>query len=87
MVIFLRLLRSSANDHQGRGSPPSIKWITDINTSITQEYLILVEKLGFKLDEIKSLAMNGVESSFMSNQEKESMKSRFKKEWKELLGK
>ncbi len=28
--------RSSVNDHQGRGSPPFIKWITDINTSITQ---------------------------------------------------
>ena len=28
--------RFSVNDHQGRGVPPSIKWITDINTSMTQ---------------------------------------------------
>jgi len=30
--------------------------------------------------------MNGIASSFISNQEKELMKSRFKKEWQELRG-
>lgn len=34
--LFNILFRSSVKDHQGRGFPPSIKWITDINTSITQ---------------------------------------------------
>jgi len=60
---------------------------TMFNTSITQEYLLLAQKLGFTLRDIKRLTMNGVEASFMSDEDKESMISRFEKEWQQLFDK
>ncbi|MEW6456662.1 MAG: adenosine deaminase [Acidobacteriota bacterium] len=57
---------------------------TMFNTSLTQEYLLLAQKLNFTLEEIKRLIINGIEASFMSSQDKEIMKSQFEKEWEEL---
>ncbi len=58
---------------------------TMFNTSITQEYLLLVQKLGFTLGDIRRLTMNGIEASFLSDKDKESMKSQFDREWQQLL--
>lgn len=60
---------------------------TMFNTSITQEYLVLAQKLGFSLNKIRRLTLNGIESSFMSGQDKESMTSRFEEQWQRLLDK
>ena len=58
---------------------------TMFNTSITQEYLLLTQKLGFTLKGIRHLTMNGIEASFMSDKYKESMKSQFDREWQQLF--
>ena len=50
-------------------------------TTITREYTVLVEELGFFIDDIKKLSVYGIQSSFMSDQDKESMISLFEKEW------
>ncbi|MFX1511158.1 MAG: adenosine deaminase [Promethearchaeota archaeon] len=60
---------------------------TMFNSSITQEYLILAQKLNFTLKEIKKLTINGIEASFMSNKDKKSMKHFFDREWQRLLEK
>lgn len=54
---------------------------TMFNTSITQEYEVLVRELGFSIDELKRLSMNSIDASFMSDGDKESMKSQFEREW------
>ena len=54
---------------------------TMFNTSITREYTVLVEELGFFIEDIKKLGVNGIRSTFMSDQDKESMISLFEKEW------
>jgi adenosine deaminase len=54
---------------------------TMFNTSINQEYLVLAQTLGFSVDDLKSLSMNGIAASFMSSKDKEAMKSQFEKEW------
>ena len=60
---------------------------TMFNTSITQEYSLLVQKLGFTLEDIKKLTLNGVEASFMSDKDKEYMEVHFESEWQQLLDK
>jgi adenosine deaminase len=60
---------------------------TMFNTSITQEYLLLAHKLGFTLRDIRYLTMNGIEASFMSEKDRESMKTQFDREWQRLLDK
>ena len=60
---------------------------TMFNTSTTQEYLLLAQKLGFTLRDIRHLTMNGIEASFMSDKGKESMKSQFDREWQQLFDK
>jgi len=57
---------------------------TMFNTSITQEYLVLAQKLGFALGDIKVLSMNGIEASFMSDEDKKTMKALFDREWQKL---
>jgi len=57
------------------------------NTSITQEYLVLAQQLGFSVSDLKCLSINGIIASFMSDEDKELMKSQFKKEWQQLLTK
>lgn len=60
---------------------------TMFNTSISQEYLVLVQKLGFTISDLKHLSMNGIIASFMPDRDKELMKSQFEKEWQQLLNK
>lgn len=58
---------------------------TMFNTSITQEYLVLAQNLGFSINDLNQLSMNGITASFMPDENKESMKSQFEKEWQQLL--
>lgn len=60
---------------------------TMFNTSLTQEYLQLAEKLDFSRQDIKQLTINSVEASFMPDEMKVKMKSQFREEWKRLLDK
>ncbi len=57
---------------------------TMFNTSISQEFLALVRELGFTVSDLKHLSMNGISASFMSDEDKELMKSQFEKEWQDL---
>ena len=58
---------------------------TMFNTSITQEYLVLAQRLGFSVRDLKRLSMNGIAASFVSDEDKKLMKSQFEMEWQELL--
>jgi adenosine deaminase len=58
---------------------------TMFNTSINQEYLALIQQLGFTLNELKQLSMNGLEASFLSNEDKKAMRVQFETEWQQLL--
>ncbi len=57
---------------------------TMFNTTITQEYLVIAQKLNFTVNDIKQLTMNGIEASFMSENDKETMKAQFAREWHQL---
>jgi adenosine deaminase len=57
------------------------------DTSITNEYLVLIQKFGFSLEEIRKINLNSIEASFMTDREKNSMKKFFDKEWEELISK
>lgn len=58
---------------------------TMFNTSITKEYQVLAQELGFSLNDLKCVSFNGIAASFMSDRSKESMKSQFEKEWQQLF--
>ncbi len=60
---------------------------TMFNTSISQEYLVLTQKLDFTPNDLKLLSMNGIVASFMSDEDKELIKSQFEKKWQQLLNK
>ncbi len=51
------------------------------NTSMNDEYLTLVKRLGFTVDDLKQISMNGIEASFMPEANKIEMKALFEKEW------
>jgi adenosine deaminase len=57
---------------------------TMFNTSISQEYSVLVQKLGFTLSDLKQLSMNGIRASFMPDKAKTVMAAQFEKEWEQL---
>jgi adenosine deaminase len=57
------------------------------NTTISQEYLVLVKKLGFTINDLKCLSMNGIKASFMSDKDKQLMEHQFEKEWQQLMSK
>ena len=58
---------------------------TLFNTSITQEYVTLIDGLDFTLDDLKKLSLNAIKASFMETSEKEGFRSRFETEWKNCL--
>lgn len=58
---------------------------TMFNTSITQEYDLMVKKLGFTIADIKQLTLNGINSSFLTDEEKQHMKADFSREWQHLI--
>jgi adenosine deaminase len=55
------------------------------NTSINKEYITLYNELDFSLKDLKKISMSGIEASFLSNIEKEEMKTIFEKEWNDIL--
>lgn len=58
---------------------------TMFNTSLNEEYAILAQNLKFSVHDLKRVSMNGITSSFMSDNNKELMKLQFEKEWQHLL--
>ena len=60
---------------------------TMFNTSLNQEYLVLAQQLGFTLNDLKRVSLNGIEASFLPDEEKERMKTQFEQTWQELLSK
>lgn len=58
---------------------------TMFNTSINQEYLALIQQLEFTLKDLKQLSMNGLEASFLSDEDKKVMRVQFDTEWQQLL--
>ena len=58
---------------------------TMFDTSITNEYLVLVQRFGFSLEEIRKINLNSIKASFMSDKEKDSIRGTFNKEWEELI--
>ncbi len=60
---------------------------TMFDTSITQEYLLLVQRLGFSAHDLRPVSINGIKASFMADEEKELMESQFEEEWRPLLSK
>ncbi len=54
------------------------------NTTLTQEYMVLAQKLNFTLEDLRQMTMNGVVASFLSEKEKESIKDQFTREWQQL---
>jgi adenosine deaminase len=57
------------------------------HSSVTHEYLTLMRELDFSVNDLKRLSMNGIEASFMSNNDKSRMKSLFESEWRQLQDK
>jgi len=57
------------------------------DTSITDEYLVLIQKFGFSLAEIRKVNFNSIEASFMTDEEKDVMRGTFNKEWERLTSK
>ena len=53
------------------------------DTTLTQEYSILYEELGFTKEELKTLSFNGIRASFLSLDKKRELYSLFETEWKE----
>ncbi len=60
---------------------------TMFNTSINNEYLILIQKFGFSLEEIRKINFNSIQASFMTDIEKGIMKETFHQEWEKLSSK
>jgi len=54
------------------------------NTSITKEYLLLNQKFGLTIEDIKNLSLNGIRASFMDGKEKELITEEFKAIWKKI---
>jgi adenosine deaminase len=57
---------------------------TMFNATLTDEYLALVRDLGFTLDEVKRVALNAVEASFLPAEDKAALRSTFEDEWAAL---
>jgi adenosine deaminase len=59
---------------------------TMFNTSINQEYQGLIQQVGFTVVELRHLTTNSIQASFMSEENKQAMKSQFDGEWQRLEG-
>ncbi|MBU7032837.1 MAG: adenosine deaminase [Theionarchaea archaeon] len=58
---------------------------TMFNTSINEEYAVLARHLGFSLHDLKSLSINGVRASFLSDEEKATLIETFNREWEQIF--
>jgi adenosine deaminase len=54
------------------------------NTTLTDEYLLLVREFGFTLDEIEQLALNAVRATLLDNAEQHRMEQEFRAEFVRL---
>lgn len=54
------------------------------SSTLTDEYLALKRDLGFTLDEVKQVALNAVEASFLPDEDKAALRSAFESEWAAL---
>ena len=54
------------------------------NSTLTDEYVALVRELGFTLEEVKRVALNAVEASFLPAAAKAQLASTFRSEWAAL---
>jgi adenosine deaminase len=53
-------------------------------TTLTDEYLAVIEHADFSLEELEELALNAVQVSFQTNEEKEAMLAEFKADYERL---
>lgn len=58
---------------------------TMFNTTVSREYSVLAEQLGFSLEDLKRISFNGITASFLPEKDKESLKCSFEKEWDAVL--
>jgi adenosine deaminase len=58
---------------------------TMFNTSINEEYAVLVKYFNFSLHELKIISLNGIQASFLSNNEKKFLIKDFNKEWEQIF--
>jgi adenosine deaminase len=54
------------------------------NTSINKEYEYLAEQLNFSIDELEKISFNGIEASFLSEDEKQDLRIVFSQEWAKI---
>ena len=54
---------------------------TMFNTSISKEYLVLLQKLDFTIADLKQVSLNGIEASFLTREEKQRVRDQFEEEW------
>ena len=58
---------------------------TMFNTSLNQEYMVLAQQLGFTISDLQHVSLNGIDASFMSEEQKASMRSHFQQQWQQLI--
>jgi adenosine deaminase len=54
------------------------------NTSLNQEYQVLVEHFGFNIEELEKISLNALRASFLSEAEKAALEEEFRSEFKRL---
>jgi adenosine deaminase len=58
---------------------------TMFNTSLNQEYMALSQQLGFTVIDLQRISLNGIDASFMSEEQKAMMRSGFQQQWQQLI--
>ncbi len=54
-------------------------------TSINHEYEVLIQEFGFNRDELQRISLNGIEASFLPEEEKRRIREVFEREWQQIL--
>ncbi len=54
------------------------------NTTLSQEYQVLVDAFGFDADELEQVSLNAVRASFLSDERKRAMEASFQREFRRL---
>jgi adenosine deaminase len=57
---------------------------TMFHTTLSDEYALLARDLGFSPADLKTLSLNGVDASFLPEEEKAELRKRFEEEWAAL---
>jgi adenosine deaminase len=58
---------------------------TMFHTTLSDEYLILLQDLGFGFADLRTLSLNGVDASFLPEAEKAPLRAKFEEEWEALF--